>query len=306
MNIEHLKYAIEVEKTGSISRAAENLFMNQPHLSKAIKDLEEHMGIVIFNRTSKGVIPTRDGEEFLLYAKGILEQIREVEDKYKPDVANTGKFNISVPMACYISQAFIEFVKEIGDARSIKIDYRETNSHNAIMNVLNNETNIAVIRYQAIYEKYFLNYFEEKGLCVKPLWDFEYRLIMSVNHPLALEKNIDIYDLEDYIEITHGDFTIPALSVSKAMEIKRTSEKKKEIAVYERENQFQLLKNIHTTYMWTSPTPSNILNEMPLVEKKCNTKDNRYKDVLIYKEGYKLKKQEKMFVKKIIEEISKL
>ena len=81
------------------------------------------------------------------------------------------------------------------------------------------------------------------------------------------------------------------------------NKEKKEIAVFERESQFELLRNIHTTYMWTSPTPSNILNTMPLVEKKCNVENNKYKDVLIYRNGYKPSRQEKMFismVKKVI------
>ena len=67
MNIQHLKYALEVEKTASISKAAENLYMNQPHLSKAIRELEESIGISVFNRTSKGVFPTKKGAEFLLH-----------------------------------------------------------------------------------------------------------------------------------------------------------------------------------------------------------------------------------------------
>ena len=83
-NIQHLRYAVEVEKTGSISRAAENLFMGQPHLSKAIRELEEDMNITIFNRTSKGVVPTPQGAQFLEYARNILMQIDELESLYKP------------------------------------------------------------------------------------------------------------------------------------------------------------------------------------------------------------------------------
>lgn len=89
MNILHLKYAVEVEKTHSINRAAENLFMAQPNLSRAIRELEESLGITIFRRTSKGISVTPQGEEFLQYAKKILAQIDEVESLYKN--AKTGK-----------------------------------------------------------------------------------------------------------------------------------------------------------------------------------------------------------------------
>ena len=306
MKIEHLKYALEVEKTGLISKAAENLYLNQPHLSKAIKELEENIGIKIFNRTPKGVIPTKDGAQFLVYAKNIVAQIDEVERLYKQRDDDVHKFDVSVPMACYVAQAFTEFVTEIADSKSLDISYRETNSLLAIKNVINNDNNIAIIRYQTIYEKYFLQFLEENDLETEPVWDFEYRLIMSVQNPLAMEKNIDYSDLDEYIEITHGYMTIPSLPASVVREMVSANKEKKEIAVFERESQFELLRNIHSTYMWTSPTPANILNSTPLVEKKCNVADNHYKDVLIYRRGYRLSRQEKLFMNIVKRVISRL
>lgn len=306
MKIEHLKYALEVEKTGLISKAAENLYLNQPYLSKAIRELEDNIGIKIFNRSPKGVIPTKDGKEFLMYAKNIVSQISEVENMYKHRDADTHKFEVSVPMACYVAQAFIEFIKEIADRKSIDISYHETNSLVAIQSVVNNDNNIAIIRYQSIYEKYFMQFLEENNLSVEPLWEFEYQLIMSVQHPLAMEKEIEYSDLDKYIEITHGYLTVPSMPHEKAMEIRRQSNERKKIAVFERESQFELLRNIHDTYMWTSPTPANILNTMPLVEKKCNMENNTYKDVLIYRSGYSPNRQEKLFMSKVKKVIQKL
>ena len=83
MNLVHLKYAVEVAKTKSISKAAENLYMGQPNLSRAIKELEDSLGITIFSRTTKGISVTPDGEEFLQYAKRILAQVDEVEEVYR-------------------------------------------------------------------------------------------------------------------------------------------------------------------------------------------------------------------------------
>ncbi len=306
MKIEHLKYALEVERTGLISKAAENLFLNQPHLSKAIRELEDSVGITIFNRTPKGVVPTKDGAEFLVYARNIVSQVDEVENMYKHRDSDVHKFDVSVPMACYVAQAFIEFVTELVDSKSIDISYHETNSLMAINSVVNNDNNIAIIRYQTIYEKYFMQFLEENNLTVKPLWEFEYQLIMSVQNPLAMEKQIEYSDLDEYIEITHGYLTIPSIPAAKAREIMQQNKEKKEIAVFERESQFELLRNIHTTYMWTSPTPSNILNTMPLVEKKCNVENNKYKDVLIYRNGYKPSRQEKMFIRMVKKVINTL
>lgn len=92
MNILHWKYAIEVERTRSINRAAENLFMGQPNLSRAIKELEESLGITIFKRTSKGMSPTPQGEEFLQHAKKILSQIDEVEALYNTNHGGRVRF----------------------------------------------------------------------------------------------------------------------------------------------------------------------------------------------------------------------
>lgn len=306
MKTEHLKYALEVEKTGLISKAAENLYLNQPHLSRAIKELEEDIGIKIFNRTSKGVVPTGEGAEFLDYARNIVDQIDEVERMYKNREVYMHKFDVSVPMACYIAQSFTEFVTSIADNKVIDISYHETNSLMAIKSVVNGDNNIAIIRYRTIYEKYFLQFLEENNLEVKPIWEFEYQLIMSVKNPLAMEKEIKYEDLRDFIEITHGYLTIPSIPANLAREMRQNDKKKREIAVFERESQFELLKNIKTTYMWTSPTPSNILNTMPLVEKKCTMENNSYKDVLISRKGYKPTAHEKLFVKTVEKVVRKL
>ena len=112
MNILHLKYATEIAKTKSISKAAENLFMGQPNLSRAIKELEEHIGITIFKRTSKGISVTDDGEEFLRYARRIIAQVEQVEDIYINGKRKVQQFSLSVPRAAYICEAFADFSME--------------------------------------------------------------------------------------------------------------------------------------------------------------------------------------------------
>ena len=113
MNILHLKYAVEVARCGSINQAAEALYINQPNLSRAIKELENSLGITIFDRTAKGMFVTPEGEEFLGYAKKILSQIDEVESIYKAGVPIKQRFSISVPRASYISEAFAQFSKSL-------------------------------------------------------------------------------------------------------------------------------------------------------------------------------------------------
>ena len=120
MNILHMKYAVEVAKAGTLSKASETLLIAQPNISRSIKELEADLGITIFERTSKGMIMTPEGETFINYAKGILSQIDEVERLYKEASPHKQKFSISVPRACYISDAFADFSKSItGDSAEI-------------------------------------------------------------------------------------------------------------------------------------------------------------------------------------------
>ena len=109
MNILHLKYAVEVARVGSLSQAAQNLILAQPNLSRSIKELEADVGIKIFERSTKGMLLTPEGEEFIGHAKEILTHIEQVELIYKAGAVKKQKFSISVPRACYISEAFAEF-----------------------------------------------------------------------------------------------------------------------------------------------------------------------------------------------------
>lgn len=299
MNLLHLKYALEVENTGSFTKAATNLYMNQPHLSKSIRELEDTFSIRIFNRTSKGVIPTKKGKEFLFHAKKILEQINEIEQLYNPIDNEKIRFEISLPRASYISDAFIEFAKTIDKDKEIDINYRETNSIDAIKNVTEGENNLGIIRYQISSEEHYLNLLAEKNIVFKPICEFNYLALMSKNSPLNSKKYLDYSELSRYIEITHGDLTIPISPFSDVDKLGISNDKNKKIAVYERGSQFELLSRVPTTYMWVSPMPKDVLKRFSLVQKDCNLTKNKYKDVLIFKNGYHFTREDEMFLEKL-------
>lgn len=308
INILHLRYAVEVEKTGSISKAAENLFMGQPHLSKAIRDLEDSLGISIFNRTSKGVIPTELGLEFLTYAKRILSQIEEMEERYRPSADQRQRFDLSAPRAGYISDAFAEFVSNLDGSRDIELNYRETNAIRAIRNVADCVNNLAIVRFQTVYERIFLGTIEEKELDYRLVFEFENMVLMSKKHPLAKAEVVDHRQLAAYTKIEHGDTPTPALPITKNR-IRKSGEIHKRIDVYERASQLELLSRVPTTYMFGSPEPREVLDQFSLVQKKCTRPDNTCKDILIFRKGYKFSQQDEMFIKmlnKAIEKVMKL
>lgn len=306
MDIQHLKYAVEVERCKSISRAAEKLYISQPFLSKAIRELEADVGIDIFNRTPRGVVPTKKGEDFLASARDVIAGFDSLEGAYKSKRRDAYRFEITVPIACYISQAFVEFMRELDEVDQLKIDYRETSTLNTIRHVVEHDSSIGIIRYPADYEEHFLRRVESKDLIAKPIWEFEYHLIMSKLSPLARKDTIDIADLEGLIEISHGDPAVPGLPASAAQELKRRSSNSREIVVYERQSQFELLCAIPETYMWASPTPQSVFATYPLVQKDCSIPGNKYKDVFIYRRGYRFTPEDRLFVRKVNEMVSQL
>lgn len=295
MNILHIKYAVEVAKAGSLNKAAEKLLTAAPNVSRAIKDLEADIGITIFERTAKGMELTPDGEEFISYAKGILNQIEEVEAFYKSGSAKKQKFSISVPRACYISEAFAQFSKSL-TKDSAEIFYKETNSQRTIRNILENGYKLGIIRYAENYDKYFKAMLEEKGLCYELVTEFTYSLIMSEENPLAQKETVTFDDLTDYIEIAHADPYVPSMPLSKVVKEELPDNINRRIFIFERASQFDLLSNNPETFMWVSPAPEKLLKRFGLVQKKCVDNKKIYKDVLIYKNGYKLSSLDREFI----------
>lgn len=295
MNILQMKYALEIARVGSLNKAAQNLILAQPNLSRSIKELESELGIKIFERSVKGMTLTAEGEEFIEYAKEIIDYIDHVDMLYKSGAVKKQKFSVSVPRACYISEAFAEFSKSLSEADA-EIFYRETNSKNTVNDVLSSEYKLGIIRYAAIHDKYFKTMLEEKNLSYEMIAEFSYKLLMSKENPLAQKESISFKDLESYIRVSHADPYVPSLSMSKTMREEMHDNVKKCIYVFERASQFDILSKNHRTYMWVSPVTGGILDKYGLVQRSCEDNDKIYKDLLIYKNGYKFTELDKCFI----------
>lgn len=297
MNTVLLQYAVEVEKTGSITRAAANLYMDQPNLSKAIKSLEEGLGAPIFKRTPKGVVPTARGRIFLEYARNVLIQIEEMEHLYKPDQVSGVEFSLSMPRASYLSFAFSKFISKLGRKETMNVWLRETNSADTLRDVETGEYNLGIIRYQSLSEKYYDQTVSAKGLLSEPVFQYSARLLLSANHPLAGKETIEAEDLTPYIEITHGDGgSVPREDYEKGRKKKESSRR---IYVFERGSQFNILCEDPETYMWVSPMPEEILERLHLVERQCKNQAGTFRDVLVYPKGYSFTSLDKEFFKEL-------
>ena len=295
-----MKYALEVAKSGSINKAAEVLMVAAPTVSRSIKELETDFGITIFERTQNGTKLTPEGEEFINYAKGVLRQIDEIERFYKTGAPKKQKFSISVPRACYISEAFALFSKTLSK-EAAEVFYKETNSQRTIHNMTEHDYKLGIIRYAENYDKYFKSMLEEKGFQYELVTEFTYSLIMSADNPLAKKEVITFDDLTDYIEIAHADPYVPSMPLSKVVKEELPDNIDRRIFIFERASQFDLLSLNPETFMWVSPAPQSLLERYNLVLKKCADNKKVYKDVLIYKNGYKLSKLDRQFITELCE-----
>ena len=306
MNLSYLKYAAEVEKTGSITKAAQNFYMNQPHLSKIIRELERDLGSPIFDRTSRGMVPTKKGEEFLRYAKAILAQEEQIEALCSRNKERILEVSFCVPRATYISYALAAFLKEIRSLPSLKARYLETNSRDAIPMVASKEFDIGIIRCQSLYEPYYLKMLQEENLEYQELWEFSSCVLMSPKHPLADKENLTYLDFSDSIEIIQGDVQTPSFAFETQEASATGGNSKKTISIYDRGSQFELLNQLPSSYMWTSPVPFASLSSTGLLQRTCSYPGNLHKDILIYRNGYVFSKEENEFVHCLWRMISQL
>lgn len=295
VNILHMKYAVEVARVGSLNKASESLYVALPNVSRSIKELEADLGITIFDRSAKGMTLTPEGEEFIGYAKGILRQIEQVERLYKSDAPGKQKFSISVPRACYISDAFAKFSRTLTD-RPAEIFYKETNSKRTVQNILEHDYRLGIIRYAENYDKHFKAMLEEKGLCCEMVTEFSYVLLMGADSPLARKEDITFDDLTGYIEIAHADPYVPSLPMAKVLKEEHPDNIDRRIFVFERASQFELLHQNPQTFMWVSPVPEHMLERYQLVQKKCAENKKVYKDMLVYRKDYRLTELDKGFL----------
>ena len=295
MNILHMKYAVEVAKAGSLNKAAQTLLIAQPNLSRSIKELEADLGIAIFDRSAKGMLLTPEGEEFMGYAQNLLRQIEQLESMYKDTSMPKQRFSISVPRASYISEAFARFSCQIS-AETAEIFYKETNSQRTIRNLLENDFRLGIIRYAENYDQYFRTMLDEKELTYEMICEFSYQLIMSREHPLADKEEITFEDLCPFIEIAHADPYVPSLPLSRVVKDELPDNIDRRIFIFERASQFDLLSENTETFMWISPVPDKLLERYGLVQRKCKQNRKVYRDVLIYRNGYKLTALDNAFI----------
>lgn len=238
MTLLQLKYMAEIVDCGSISKAAKQLFITQPSLSSAVKELEEELGIQIFLRTSKGISLTSDGTEFLGYARQILEQAELFERRYKNKKPKRQVCSISTQHYAFAVNAFVDLVKELGE-HEYEFTLRESRTKDIIDDVAMLRSEIGILYINDFNEKVINRFLAENKLKFHTLFKAEPHIFISKQNPLAQKSSVSLADLEELpcLSFEQGEHN----SFYFSEEILSTVYHKKSIRVSDRATLFNLL-----------------------------------------------------------------
>ncbi len=197
MTIQQLRYAVAVANVNSINEAAKKLYISQPSLSSAIKELEDEINIAIFARNNKGVTVTSEGEEFLGYARQILSQVELMEEKYLEGTNIKKKFGVSTQHYSFAVKAFVEMVKSF-DMNEYEFAIRETRTHDVLSDVKNGKSEIGILYLNDFNEKILSKLLKEYGLEFCELTQCKGYVYLWKGHPLADKSIITMEELQEY------------------------------------------------------------------------------------------------------------
>lgn len=292
MNMTELRYLVAIRKFGSVSAAAKQLYVAQPNMSKALKNLEAEYDIRIFERSSTGMIPTEQGQRFIDRAQRVLDEIDRLEADARHQQGDYTELRVMIPHATYASYAAVEFLQQV-NSPELQVCIREGGATEALDAIQRQGYHLALLRYAQEDEEYYDRYCRHHGLCQETILEFEYQLLTSRTGVLAKQDIQTLAQLNGYTQILHGDFLMPGEEGSSLHEEVASSRR---VYVYERCSQFSILQNLPDAYMWVSPMPQRALEQYQLMLKRCPEQHHRMKDVLVYHEHAGLRPEEEMFV----------
>lgn len=259
MTLQQLRYAITVAETGTITEAAKKLYISQPSLTNAIHELEKEMNLVIFQRTNKGILLSGEGQEFLGYARQVLEQAAILEDKYKGNGGGKKQFCVSTQHYSFAVNAFVDLIKEYGQ-EEYDFSLRETQTYEIIEDVAHMRSEIGILFLNDFNETVLRKILKANDLEFHELFVAKPHVFISRHHPLADHQVITNQELEEYpyLSFEQGEHN----SFYFSEEIFSVSERKKNIRVRDRATLFNLLIGLNGYTVCSG-----------VIDKKLNGKD---------------------------------
>jgi len=263
MTLQQLKYIVTVAEKGTISEAAKELFISQPSLTKAIKELEQEMQIIIFNRTNRGVAISNEGDEFLGYARQVLEQANLLEEKFMNVKEQSPRFSVSCQHYSFAVNAFVDVIRQF-NGNKYDFTLRETQTYEIIEDVQRLKSEIGVFYTSSKNEEVLMKLIKKNELKFEELFVAKPHVFISSRHPLAERESLIIEDLEDYPYLSFEQGENNAFYFSE--EILSTLDRKRNIKVRDRATLFNLAIGLNG-YTVSSGIISRELNGEDIIAK---------------------------------------
>ena len=242
MTLQQLKYVITVAETGTITEAANRLYVSQPSLTNAIHELEKEMNIVIFNRTNKGITLSKEGDDFLGYARQVLEQAAILEDKYKGNPGGKKQFCVSTQHYSFAVNAFVDVIREF-DAARYDFTLREEQTHEIIEDVAHMKSELGILYLSEHNREVIERMLAANELVFEGLFCATPHVFVCADHPLADHASVTLEDLEDYPFLSYEQGSYNSFYYSE--ELTSTFERRKNIRVRDRATLFNLAMGLN-------------------------------------------------------------
>ncbi|MCR5601590.1 MAG: LysR family transcriptional regulator [Ruminococcus sp.] len=238
MTLQQLKYIIAIAETGSITTAAQRLFIAQPSLSKSVAELEKEMGITIFNRSNRGVYLSEDGTKFLSYARQIVEQAELLENEYKSTAPPRRAFAVSSQHYAFVVNAFVELVREYGQEK-YEFSLRELKTAEIIEDVRTHRSDIGVLFLSSFNREVIRHILQNEEIRFVPLFTAKPHVFVSRSNPLVGRDSVTLDDLKVFPRLTYDQGVRNSFYFAEELHI--TAESPKNIVVSDRATLFNLL-----------------------------------------------------------------
>lgn len=238
MTLLQLRYAITIAEKGSLTDAAKALFLSQPSLSSAVKELEKEMGIRIFDRTNKGIHVSKEGEQFLAYARQVLEQADLLEENYGHKRKKKQQFCVSTQHYSFAVNAFVDLIKAFGE-EEYDFSLRETQTYEIIEDVATLKSEIGILYFNDFNYSVMKKLIQSNNLEFTELFVAKPHVFVSTEHPLAKQSQVTMEELKPYPYLSFEQGEHNAFYYSE--EIFSMMERNKNIRVRDRATLFNLL-----------------------------------------------------------------
>ncbi len=269
MTLKQLRYAVTVAETGNMTEAAAKLFIAQPSLTASIQELEKEFGIVIFTRGKKGIGLTKEGEEFLGYARQVLDQTNLIEERYTGTSVGKTKFCVSSQHYSFAVEAFVELLKQHGGDK-YEFHMRETQTYEIIEDVARMKSEVGVLYLNSFNETVIRKTLRDNGLVFEPLFTAKPHVFIGKSSPLSRKKKLTTDDLKPYPRLSYEQGSHNSFYFSE--EILSTLDSDKEIVVCDRASLFNMLVGLNG-YTICSGVISEELNGPGIIAKPLEVDD---------------------------------